>query len=418
MNNSSSNNQPFSNIRCWLIVLTAALCFYFNILQINICSTLGSYFTTTLSFKSTVILGYFTAAYLYATMIFLYPAGILIDRISIKKIVATFIALSALSNIGLAFTSTLWIAFVFRFLAGIAGAFSFLPCLKLAPMYLSSKKLGSAIGICVTIGMCGGLTAQMPMQWILNIFGGRSVLLVTGILGLIIFMLVLLIIKDHPINRNIIEKRDSILSFYESIFRVIFNKQTWLASLYIGIINLPFMLLGAVWGIRYLTNSHNLTPTESASITSMLFLGSLFGMSFFGWFSDEIKSRKIPMFIGAVSAIIIILMITLLSYNNIIWLIILFLLLGFVTSSQVIGYPVVTESNSIEILGTANALLNIIVFAVASISQPFFGFLIELFSKNNSMGDAYKYTMLVIPICFAVSLLLTHLLKETFKGNN
>jgi sugar phosphate permease len=412
-----THKAPFSTFHCWLIVLTAALCFFFNLMQITICNTLGSYFTTTFSIKSPVTLGYFTAVYLYATMIFLFPAGILIDKISIKKIAVFFIALSAVSNICLAFTNTLWIAFLFRFLAGVAGAFSFLPCLKLAPMWLSSKKLGSAIGICVTIGMCGGLTAQMPLQWVLNKFGGQSVLLLTGIIGLIIFCLVLFIVKDHPVDSNLEAEVNHSLPLKKGIIKALLNKQTWLASLYIGLINLPIMILGAVWGIKYLTNTHHISVTKASSITSMIFLGSIFGMSFFGWFSDALKSRKQPMFIGAIAATIIILLIIFVPCSNTIWLLALFLLLGFFTSSQVIGYPIVTESNSVEVLGTANALCNIIVFAVASILQPFFGLLIEIFLKYYSLSITYKLTMLSLPICFGISLIYTFILKETFKKN-
>ena len=415
MHHSNNTKPPYSTTHCWIIVLTASLCFFYNLMQITICNTLGTYFSFTFSIKSPVILGYFTATYLYATMIFLFPAGILIDKISIKKTAAFCIALSAVSNICLAFTNIVWLAFLFRFIAGIAGAFSFLPCLKLAPMWLSPKKLGSAIGICVTIGMCGGLTAQMPLQWVLNNFGGQSVLVLTGIIGLIIFCLVVFIVKDHPADNDSKVEQQEQLSLRNGIVKAFLNRQTWLASLYIGLINLPIMILGAVWGIKYLTNSHNITPTKASLITSMIFLGAIFGMSFFGWFSDELQSRKQPMIIGAVAAILIILLIILVPCSNSIWLLSLFLLLGFITSSQVIGYPVVTESNSIEVLGTANALCNIIVFAVAAVLQPFFGLLIEIFSNKNNIATAYTFTMLSLPICFFIALVSTYILKETFK---
>ena len=419
INNMTEDNiESFSSLHRWLIVLTASLCFYFNLMQVTICNSLGSYFTSTLSIDSPVVLGSFTAIYLYATMIFLFPAGYLVDRVSVKKLAAFFIAVSALSNIALAFTNILWLAFVFRFLAGIAGAFSFLVCLKLAPMWFSSKKLGSVIGVCVTIGMCGGLTAQFPLQWVMNTFGGRAVLILTGIIGLIIFLLVILVVKEHPVevNETSNEKKRK-LPIGKIVFMTFLNKQTWLASLYIGLINLPIMILGAVWGIKYLTFSHNLSSGEASMVTSMIFVGAIFGMTFFGWFSDKLKNRKLPMFIGGILALIIILAIIIIQCSNMIWLISLFFILGFITSSQVIGYPVVTESNSSEIIGSANALCNIIVFAVAAILQPFFGLLVELFSKNNSISVAYTLAMYLLPVCFVFGIFYTFLMKESFKKN-
>ena len=341
------------------------------------------------------------------------------DKLSVKKILMFVIVICVFSNIGLIYSDSLVLAFIMRSLMGGTSAFALMPCLKLARVWLPKEQIGTAIGMCITIGMCGGLIVQAPAEMLLNSFGGRCVLVANFIFGLIVLVLTYLFVKDRPKNFSRAKLDDTVhLPFIKRLGNVVMNRQNWFSGIYIGLMNLPIMLLGALWGIGYLVRVHHQTASSAASITSMIFLGAVFGMIFFGWFSDIIRNRRLPMIYGAVSAMIIVIGIIILpvGYSPILYL--LFFLLGFNTSSQVIGYPVITESNSFELLGTATAMCNLLVFTCASISQPLFGWILELYSSNTEIvgyysADSYQYAMLSLPISFFVALALAIILRET-----
>jgi MFS family permease len=106
---------------------------------------------------------------------------------------------------------------------------------------------------------------------------------------------------------------------------------------------------------------------------------------------------------------------------NFVSLLLLFLALGIFTSTQIISYPAVAESNPKALTGTATGLASVLIMSGGAIFQPLFGWLMD------SQGDAklinnvmmYSHTdfmhgMLIMPIAFVVGLIAALLMKETY----
>jgi MFS family permease len=95
------------------------------------------------------------------------------------------------------------------------------------------------------------------------------------------------------------------------------------------------------------------------------------------------------------------------------FLYLMFLLLGIITSAQTIGYAVVAESNDDEVLGTANGFSAVLLMGMAAIAQPLFGWLISIFGGDNV--TSYLKAIYLMPVSFAIALICSLLLRETFK---
>lgn len=401
--------------KSWLVVMAAASFFFYSFIQMTIFSTseMKDYFSGILSIPDTAAFGVFAGMFLNGCVLFLIPAGILLDKLSVRKLILGSVLLALAGIIGLSFTQNLAAAKFFRFITGVAHCIAFMAPLRLAPRWFPSKKLALAVGLVITFAVTGGLISQTPMYLAITALGGKQTMLLNIGLGILVFILVLLFVKDHPVGSEL--KTDSkALPLWSGLKSAINNKQNWFSGLYIGLLNLAVLLLGAIWGTNYLLFKYDyLSPQVITSIIGMIFIGTMIGSPLCGLISDKLKNRKLIMIGGAILSLILMLIIMLASNPSAGFLHVMFLLLGIITSVQTIGYAVIAESNNDNVLGTANGFAAVLLMGMAAIAQPLFGWLINLFGGETSAS--YMKAIYLMPISFLIALIFSILIRETFK---
>ncbi|OJA00706.1 MFS transporter [Rickettsiella grylli] len=417
------NEHSFCTLQPWLVCLSAALFFFYEFIQLGMFNSISQELMRDFSINASQ-LGFLSATYFYADVIFLLFAGVLVDRFSIRRIIITAMVMVVLSTILFAFSGSFKVAAFSHFIAGIGNAFCFLSCIKLATRWFSSQRLALIIGIIITIAMSGGIVAQTPFALVVHALGWRNAVLINAGLGLFITLLIYLFVRDYPMtypSQKIIEGAIKPIPVMESMRLSLQNKQNILAGLYTCLLNLPIILLGALWGTLYLTQVHHLEKTQASLVSTMIFLGTIIGSPFVGWFSDFIARRRLLMIIGALFSLLILTAILLISTLHFYTLLILFLLLGFFTSTQIISYPLIAESNPRHLTGLATSLASILIMGGGAVFQPLFGWLIDLnwnqtilhgvpyYSRSN-----FLYGMSIIPLGFSVSLIAAFCLRETY----
>jgi sugar phosphate permease len=273
------------------------------------------------------------------------------------------------------------------------------------------------MGLLVTFAVSGGWVASTPMLLAINALGGQMTMLVNGALGVVILVLVALFVRDYPEGAAPAGDEASpaeTVPLATGLGIAISNKQNWLAGLYIGLLNLSVLLLGAIWGTNYLkVINPELSSETVTSIIGMIFIGTMVGSPLCGWFSDRVRSRKWSMFAGALVSLAIMLAIMLTPQPGAAMLFALFLLLGIITAAQSIGYPVIAESNEDKVLGTANGFSAVLIMGMAAIAQPLFGWLIDVLGGETP--ENYRQAIWLMPASFVIALVCTLLLRETFK---
>jgi len=185
------------------------------------------------------------------------------------------------------------------------------------------------------------------------------------------------------------------------------------------LVNLPIFILGAVFGASYLEQVHHLTETEAAFANGLLFLGAIFGSPIFGWLSDVMRRRKLPMYLGGILSLAVMLMIMYLPLG-VSGVYCLFFALGFVTCSQVITYPVIAESNVPENIAAGFSMGSTLILLGGTLLLPLFGILLSLHWDGvmangvpvHSIGD-YQFAAWLMPISFIVAIVAIVFGKET-----
>lgn len=408
----------------WLVVFSAAMFFFYEFIQMHMFNAISPDLMSDFHMSATT-LGYVSASYFYADVLFLFPAGMLLDRISSRKVILTAMFICVISTALFARATSVPLVFICHFAAGIGNAFCFLSCIRIAARWFASRQMAMVIGLIVTMAMLGGVVAQTPLAWLVTMVGWRNALLFTAALGAAIIVLVWLFVQDYPPNKAHLITEQKLkcksMGLLASARLVFANPQNWYCGFYTAFLNLPLMLLGGLFGNVYLTTVQHLTRIQASYVTMMVFWGTIFGGPLIGWISDRIALRRTPMIIFAIASLPVMLGIIYLPGLSLTSLIILFFLLGLFTAAQIISYPAIEESNDKAITGTAMGLASVLIMGAPAVFEPVFGWLMDKNWDGTIINGAHYYSahtyyhsMLIMPVMLAVGLITSFLVRETY----
>lgn len=421
---ASYTRQPslisnYSNQR-WLVCFSAALFFLFEFMQVNIFNAITPSLMKEFALSATRV-GQISANYFYATLLFVLPAGMILDRLSSRKVILVAMAASVISTYFFSLSNQIWVAEISRFVTGLGGSFCFISCIRLASRWFPPKQLALVVGLMVTMAMFGGMIAQTPMTVLTDHFGWRMMLVIDAALGCIMFGCIYWIVQDYPLTSD--QTHDLLIPwriFFNALWGSLFNFQNWLAGIYTSLLNLPIMLMGALWGSLYLVQTQGISRTQSSLVTSMIFVGMIIGSPLIGWLSDRISLRRLPMVFCATLSLFVILMIMFVPHLPVSTLFILFFALGLFSSGQILSYPLIAESNPKSLTGTSEGIASTLIMA-GGVTQPLFGILLEFHWDHQLINNVpfyspqnYLFAMSIIPIAFIISLIAALLIKETY----
>lgn len=412
-------------ILAWSVTLTASLFFFYEFIQLNLFSSIPLELMRDFGVNA-VNLGNLASMYFYANAIMLFPAGNLLDRYSTKRLLLFSVGVCTIGTFIFGVATSFAIAVFGRLLVGTGAAFCFLGCIRIASRWFPARQMATVTGLVVVMAMLGGLVAQSPFAYLVKQVGGwRNAVLIDAALGIVIFAAIALIVQDRPPDGQEEASKDhqhlKQLGLWRCIKLAMLNPQNWLGGIYTSLMNLPVFLLGALWGMQYLVEVRHLTNIQASYATTLFFVGIIFGSPAFGWFSDKIGRRVLPMILGALLSLFVMMILMYMPNLSLSTIILLFFLVGFVTSSQVLSYPTIAELNPIYLTSTAVSVDSICIMASGFISQPFFGWLMEQTNDHVIVNGVVNYTaqdfnhaMLIMPIAFVIALITTVFIRETY----
>lgn len=406
---------PLGGLKAWLVCLSAGLFFFYEFFQLNLFDVINQPLRDDFQIDARQ-LSWMSSAYVWANTLFLLPAGILLDRFSVRRVILTAMMICILGTVGFGLTHSYFGAFFFHFLTGIGNAFCFLSCVVLAARWFPPRRQALVIGSLVTMAFFGGMMAHTPMAYLNEHFGWRQAMMIDGGVGLLLFLWLLLIIQDRPFTEQPISNAppQPVLPAFVQALR---NPQNWLCGLYTSCLNLPIMVFGALWGASYLQTVHHLSTISASNVVSCLFIGSMFGCPLIGWVSDAMGRRKFPMIVAAVLTLAAFSPLFLAGSLSSLSLCLIFFAIGFVTSAQVISYPCIAESNLPTSTGAATGIASVIIMGGGGVGQVVFGQLMQAhagFATQNYSAIDFQFALWMFPVATVIALLGLIFTRETY----
>jgi MFS family permease len=417
----SAPKQVGNSIHAWVIWLLSALfMFYKYALEVSpsvMTSTLMSTFNI-----SGLQLGNLAACYFYAYLLLQIPAGLLLDKIGPRKVTTLAIALCAVGSILFAKSETLLAAGIGRFLTGAGAAFAAVNCLKLIANWFPFKQFAFMAGLMMTMAMLGAVGGQAPLASFIKAMDWRYAMEVIGICGLALAAIFWLVVRDispdHKREKHIVSQK---ISFFDSLKKVLKNRQCWWLSIYSGFAFAPVMIFGGLWGVAFTSDAFGVDKNIAAQAVSLIFIGFAIGAPVFGWFSDWIGRRKIVMFWGTIIA--------LLSISAVIYapglsrfsLNLFLFLFGFSISTFLLCFTMIREISVPILAATAIGFMNAFDALFGAFSDPLTGKFLDM-GWDGKLVDgarvfsvsAYKAAFLTLPAYLILALFSLLRIKETY----
>jgi len=396
-----------STVRGWIVCLAAASFFAYELIQLHMLNAISPMLMQDLGLSATDF-STLCSTYLLADVLFLIPAGMILDRMSVRRVILFALAICIIGTFGFASSTSLWQACCFHFLSGIGNAFCFLSCMILANSWFEGRS-SFIMSIMITIGLLGGVLAQVPVALLTEHFGWQGTLILDGVIGCVIWIGNFLFVRErggYPVRNH-----TSWRVLFQQLRMALGNGQVWRCGLYTGCLNLPLMLISAMMGNLYLTQVMHFDLREASWIASMISLGTILGSPLYGFVSDYMQRKKTWMSLGAFLSLVVFALILWVQTTNV-WIEAgLFFSLGFVSASQVLGYPMIVESSPETLKGTCMGVAALLIMGLAFILQPITGMLMDWHRAGDGLYN-FTYAMMIFPVAFFVALVMVYFIRE------
>lgn len=388
-------NTIKADIPMWFMLLPISAFLFYDFLQINILGGMSVWLLKNLSLTHNQ-LGIASSLFFYVNLILLPFSGKLLDKYHPLKLISFSIFISVVGMLLFNFSQNLTGLMLWRALAGVSGAFSYLGCVKTLSMYFDHKRLGILIGGTGIIVMSGGVVAQYPTMYMLEHYGLTTSLNINILFGVVVISILMfsVFIKQGKLARLLpldAKKKDN--HPYKR-----FNN--WLIAIYACLTNFPLFVIGALWGNVYLHFVHGVALSQAAVITSMIFIGNMLGAPLLGFLSDHFRTRRQLMIISTLLYGASIALIMLPIYQGSFWFwLCLFFVLGISTGAQTLAYASVVDINTRSSTAQAASLLSILSIGGGALCQP-------LFSWVAGANSQYQHGMWILFIAAILSFVI------------
>ncbi|QMT61079.1 MFS transporter [Legionella sp. PC997] len=409
-------NEIKSSLLPWMVCFAATLFFFYEFIQGNMFASIAANIMQDYQIQADKM-AWLSSIYYLSNVLFLFVAGMALDRFSIKNTLLIAMFLCVVSTFLLAYSHSFYMALFCRFITGIGSAFCFLGPVRLASHWFPPKRMALVTGAIVTMAMAGGMLAQYPLTKLVILVGWRQAVQDVGILGFAMLIVMFFWIKERP--QKAIRQVVKPINVFSAAKKAYLNTQYLRAAFYASLMNMAIAVFGAMMGTLYLVQRLDISSSQASVVNGMLFLGSIVGSPLVGWISDKMGLRIMPMRIGVIASLLTLLAVLYLpvSYSMMAFL---FFLLGFFTSAQVISYALVAESSSPAMTATAVSVISILTQGGYIVYQNMFSYLLTNHGDMQMVNgtpvyllDAYQYAAIILPVGLLIAFLMLMGLKET-----
>ncbi len=364
--------------------------------------------------------GVLSSYYITIYAIMQIPAGLLMDKYGARRLLTIATAICATGSFIFATADTLYAAKIARFVMGLGGSFAVVSCLKITSMWFARTQFAFLTGLMVMIGMLGAAHAQAPFAALLQYMSWQDIFYWTSLVGIALAAIIAIFVKDKEEELAHSDSKTP-APLISGLIEILTNKQIWLVALYAGLMFTPTLAFGELWSIPFLMEAYSMDKTTAGALSSLVFFGWAFGGPIYGFVSDKLGNRNIPMYFANVSTMLVLISIMYIVDLPNFMIGALFLLLGAFSSGFIIAFAVVRESSPNYLAGTAVGFTNFINTIGGAVAQPFIGWVLDsqweggltdTMEKIFSLSE-YQSALFVLPVLLSISFLCLMLVKET-----
>jgi OPA family sugar phosphate sensor protein UhpC-like MFS transporter len=320
--------------------------------------------------------------------------GFLADHMNLKVFFAFGVLVSALLNIGMGFSTILWVSVLLWGLNGWFQGFGAPTGAVALATWFSNRERGRMYGIWSTAHAIGEGLTFVGVAGIVTLFGWRAGFWGPGLLCIVVAGALYLLMQDRPQTMGLPRvadwKNDYVSSDEDSKER---NESTW--AIQRTILKIPAIWVLAMasasiyvtryainsWGVLYLQEAKGYTLMQAGSVISVNTVAGILGALAFGFASDKLFNARRPPtnVIFAAMEIIGLLMVFFGPSNNLTFMTVSFFIYGFGLTGLVtsLGGLFALDIAPKRAAGAAMGFIGVFSYIGAALQDQISGHLIE-----------------------------------------
>jgi MFS family permease len=375
---------------------------------------------------SGAVVGLLSATYFYGYAGLMLPAGLLIDALGVRRVVAAGGAVMGLGTLAMGAAAGQGLLFGGRLLVGLGATVTFIGALKIAANWFPPSRFGTMSAMTAAVGVLGSLVATAPLAALVAMVGWRGAFFIVGLVTLAGAGLCFWVVREGPAGEaGAAAPVPGLGAVTAGALSVLANRHTWppfLAFFCLYAANGNLLL----WLVPYLRDVYGLPTTAAALYATAVSVALLVSAPLTGYVSDRvIRRRKLP-YVALTSASFALWVVFAMTLG---WLPLgalyaLFFGIGVVGGAFVLTWPIGREVNPPALSGIAVAVVNLGGFLGAAVTQGPLGAILDARWAGALSGgarvypvEAYRAAFIVCAAFMLASALISLLVKET-RGEN
>jgi nitrate/nitrite transporter NarK len=301
---------------------------------------------------------------------------------------------------------------------------AFVAMLKLASHWFAPARFAMLSGLALACGMIGAVSAGVPLRLLVDAFGWRGVLVVSGTITGLLAVLIWFAVRDDPAERGYASYAAATTlprgSIFAGIRRALATRNVWLVFLISGAVAGPTLTFGGLWGVPFLTTHYGLTTAQAATVTSLLLVSWALAAPIAGALSDRLRSRKPLYALGSLLATAGWCAALLLPALPLALLVALLALTGCASACAMLGFAIAKESVPASLAGTVGGITNMGNMLGGMIMPPMVGWMLDRRWDGAMVNavrvydfDAYRAGFALMLAWLAAALILLAFVRET-----
>ena len=328
------------------------------------------------------------SSYFWGYTLMQIPAGVLVDRYGVKRVVLISMVASSLGSAAFALAPNMLDVFAARLVIACGDALVFTALLKLVAQSFSDERFGMMSGISQVSGYVGGVIATTPLAAAVTGFGWRACFLFIAAVGLANLAFAKVVLKPDPVSRSNKTLKGVVTAARQSLTQL----ANWGCAMTFASHFAVVTTLSGVWGIPMVAHFFNISPTAAATPLLAFMIGNAVGSIFLGHMADRAAAALDSALIRicVLRMVLIAMLLPPIAHSfGLIYVTIVFTALGLVAGGTV---PLVLKCTkklyTAELIGVGASVNTTAAGIFAGVAQPVIGFAMVAASQLSGTGTA------------------------------
>ncbi|MFD0114143.1 nitrate/nitrite transporter [Streptomyces sp. NPDC058320] len=316
------------------------------------------------------------------------PVGLMVDRLGTKRVLTIGVVLFTVGQLGFAFSPSYGTALVSRALLGCGDAMTFISVLRLGTRWFPARRGPLVAQLAGLVGMAGNLVSTLVIARLLHGVGWEAAFAGSALAGVVVLVLMLLFLKDHPEGFEPEPVRHTGGAFVRGQILASWREPGTRLGLWVHFTTqFPAMVFLLLWGLPFLVEAQGLSRGTAGELLTLVVLSNMLIGLVYGQIVARHHTARLPLALGTVAGTALMWAVTI-AYpgdHAPMWLLVtLCVVLGACGPASMIGFDFARPANPPERQGTASGIVNMGGF-VASMTTLFaVGVLLD------ATGDNYR----------------------------